>query len=255
MLPIKTIRKTTTLSRSARVLTYYFNALIDAELSYELVQILKEQTGKSSLKKSSLREVQQRAQNYLQLALDEAGNENQTNDISFQVYLAGLAYNLYYANGLANWLYAQLFRPFLTRERRFLVDRYLTKMKSQLMTPFVFQEFISKHYAVSYWPTIVTKQEKWVEEFSKSYQLGKDIGLTDEVLKKTAHLVQAHNSQFNRRVAEWLLEGSGPNYQKLELLRAAAKESKREKRFIKTCARVQRAAARWDGLYRRLVRE
>jgi hypothetical protein len=247
MKPIKTIRKTTTLSRSARVLTYLFNALIDAEISYELIRLLPGSNLKDS---AQLKEAAERAKFYSQLkAVQVEGQLEPT-------MIAGLAYNLYYANGLANWLYAQLFRPLLTEQRRFLVDKYFLQLKSQLTTPFVFQEFIRKHYAASYWPTVVTKRKTWVDQFMSNWELDPlEIKLTDKVLKETALIVQKHNSQFNQRVARWLLEENGPHYQKLNLLRAAAKESTKEKRFIKTCARVQLAAARWDGLYSHLVRE
>lgn len=247
MKPLKTIRKTTTLSRSARVLSYFFNALLDAEISYELIRQLPDSNLNDPTR---LKEAAERAEFYTQL------ESIKTNDQPDETLIAGLAYNLYYANGLANWLYAQLFKPFLTSQRRSLVDHYLLQLKRQLTTPFVFQEFVRKHHAASYWPTVVIKQEIWLDQFMNNWGLdSQKIELTDKILKKTALIVQKHNSQFNQQLAQWLLEGNGPDYQKLHLLRAAAEKSDNEKRFIKTCARVQCAAARWDGLYSRLVRE
>lgn len=229
------------LIRTARVLTYHFNALIDAQISQELIVFIKSNGQKFATHKT---EAQKRAQFYTQLK----------NDFNPR-FLAGLAYSLYYANGLANWLYTQFFWPLLGSDERSFVNKYVARIKNDLTTPHFFQEFRQKHYSVSYWPTLVLKQHLWLEQFLQSRSL-KDLNLKIEQkeLTETALLVQKHNSQFNQKVAIWLKEQNSPNYQKIKLLKAAADETDSPQQFLTTCAKVQKAASRWDELYTQLIK-
>lgn len=233
--------------RLAKVLTYRYNALVDAQICHELVYFVSHGQ-KNWLEKTKNSESQIRAQAYAE-QYSQYGT----------TFLLGLAYNLYYANGLANWLYTKFFWPFLDQAGQTFVQRYSQKLQTQLTTKYFFQEFSAAKYLLSYWPTIVFKQNAWLQDFWQRTSLVKfglkPASLSQNILQKTALVVQENNAKFNQQIAVWLTahQDQPISCQKVKLLTAAANESGKKEQFLKTCAQVQRAAARWDRLYSFLV--
>lgn len=224
---------------TAKILSYHFNAQIDAQLSAEIVSYLKQRRYLSQDNES-----RQRAEAYVQLQTRPTPE-----------FLAGLAYTLYYGNGLANHLYARLLTNFLPlgQKKRLLslIERYVAQLHTRLTVNNAYQEFAQSRNLVRYWPQVVSNSFRWRNDFLVKNGLSIK-SVQPAIWTKTAKLIQTHNIKFNHQVAQALLStriSPLENLAKVKLLRAAAAEFPRPELFLTAAANTQRAAAKWDELY------
>lgn len=219
---------------SSKILTYYFNAFVDAQMAEELLVFLKSGRKKYATKNT---EAQKRAQAYV--------NSLKPSDAE----IVSLAYTLYYANGLANYLYARDLSRLIRQEKNGikLVKKYRKKLKKTLNTKHQFAEFDQMSLATYVWKMLFNRFG-WLDDFLEQRKI--EIRPDQQMLRRFAAIVQHKNSEFNHGVADTLLSKKESELDKIKLLREAAEESKRPKRFLKSAARTQRSASRWDKLYR-----
>ncbi len=226
---------------SAKILTYRFNAYIDAQLAAELISYLK--TGKLATKNT---ESSQRAAKYIKLKSKPS-----------KKFLAGLAYTLYYGNGLANYLHTKnlekLLHPRHKKETLSILDKYTDQLLETLSTDLLYQEFNHPRHLKTYWPQMVINSFKWVDDFIRIRDL--PLSRIDlQTLKQSAAIVQHHNGQFNHYTAELLISDGKPKIAKVRLLKQAAQEFKHQQAFLGACVRTERAASKWDKLYTLILR-
>jgi hypothetical protein len=226
---------------TAKVLTYGFNAYLDAQIAEEIVTYIK--SGKKKFATEDT-EAQRRAEKLVKSIVNPS-----------DAYLIGLAYTVYYVNGLANYLYTRILSPFLPKVQREFIDKYVDDLKGSLTTGIFFQSFEHRFsLCFTYWLQIVANSFHWIPEFVAHRKLHAATPDKKELVK-AALTVQKHNRAYNELTAEILLSNQKSEDPKITLLREAAQESGNPKAFLKACANTERAAAGWDWVYTLFLRK
>ncbi len=218
-----------------KILTYFFNAYVDAAMTAEAVTLIK--TGQVKNPKSEA------GQRVIQLMTSGKCPE-------------GIAYTLYYVNGLANFLHATNLLPLTWPHHAQsvnLIQKYVKKLLKTLAGEHFYQEYgQTATMRWLYWPLFVVNSQRWFDSFCQQYQLSRpamDPQELKEELRAAAMEVQQQNIAWNQEVGRVLVSQEKSQLLKVQLLRQAAAETSRPAQFLRWCRETQRAAARWDQFY------
>lgn len=231
----------------AKIHAYALNAYLDAQIAEEIVSYVKSE-GESFATDESVS--QQRAEK-----LVTASDKNfLKKDLSF---LIGLAYTEYYLNGLADILYANLFWSlYISTQKARLRNLYLksiARFRLQLTAKFQYDEIIYQPgIALWYWPAVILDPWRWVNRFARE-RCGYNGRLDKNSLRVASIEVQKQNMQNNYQVARALLRNSKYNDPKVVELRKLAAQLDNSSIFLIEAAATQKAAAKWDNLFIKLI--
>jgi hypothetical protein len=226
---------------TAKILTYYFNALVDAQMAEEIVVYIK--SGRKRFASNNT-EAQQRAEKLVNSI------HNPPDD-----YLIGLAYTLYYVNALANHLYVRILSPCIGKSQQKSIAQTSADLIRTLNAPIFFESFKKKKlFLLTYWLHVATNPFRWVNQFIHDRKIELQNPARSGLVAAT-HEVQKQNREWNQYIATLLLNDKKSDIPKVVLLRKAAQQSHNAQLFLTACANTQKAAARWDWVYTKLLKK
>jgi len=230
-----------------KIATYFLNALIDAEISNELVLFIKN-GHKKSISDNSTASV--RARRLLE-------DESYINCRYKTDYIIAVAYTQYYLNGLADYLSARfMLKIFSGRNQirnELLIRESIKRIKKHLNSEYLYDEY-SKIQSVMYWywPVVIMNPWIWIKKFSEQ-RCGYKRSLDRNTIKKALITVQKHNISNNLEVADIIEKNKPTNNIKIMEIRKSARLSKNPDAFLKISAQTQRTAAGWDRVFVRYI--
>jgi hypothetical protein len=190
-------------------------------------------------------EIGERAEKFVQ-SVDEHADREQ--------WLTVLAFTLERVNGLADYLYAGVFKHRLMSGHRKDVNAFVIEHLGDLGSGLAAykNDRGGSREVLRIGTDLLRGNFTQVHHYAERHN--QPLTLPGKQIAAGVRLVQLRNIGFNRSVARILHDGEESTLPKIVAIRAAAEATRYPKLFVNAAALTQRAAARWDRAFAMLLR-